>query len=67
MDTGKAGILATTEPMMSALVSVFILKEPMSIWGGVGIALVLTAIVLLSKGPQASPVAQETKASPEEP
>ncbi|NCB31086.1 MAG: EamA family transporter [Clostridia bacterium] len=67
MDTGKAGILATTEPMMSALVSVFILKEPMSIWGGVGIALVLTAIVLLSKGPQASPVAQETKAPPEEP
>lgn len=53
METGKAGILATTEPVMSALVSVFILKEAMSLWGALGIALVLAAIVLLSKGPKA--------------
>ena len=49
LDTGKAGILATTEPVMSAVVSVAILKEPMGIWGAVGIGLVLAAIVLLAK------------------
>lgn len=54
VDTGKAGILATTEPMVGALVSVFILKEPMSLWGALGIALVLTAIVLLSRSPKAT-------------
>lgn len=63
MDTGKAGILATTEPMVSALVSVVILKEPMSLWGALGIALVLTAIVLLSRGPRVAP---EADAAPEQ-
>ncbi len=60
LDTGKAGILATTEPMISALVSVFILKEPMSLWGALGIALVLSAIVLLSRS--AAPAAAEAPA-----
>lgn len=67
METGKAGILATTEPVMSALVSVFILKEAMSLWGALGIALVLAAIVLLSKGPKAplaaNPAAAEDPAA----
>ncbi len=49
LDTGKAGILATTEPLVSALVSVFILGEPMSLWGGIGIFFVLAAIILLSR------------------
>ena len=49
LDTGKAGILATTEPVMSAVVSVVILKEPMGLWGAVGIGLVLAAIVLLAQ------------------
>ncbi len=64
LDTGKAGILATTEPMISALVSVIILKEPMSLWGALGIALVLSAIVLLSRGPRVAP---EADAAPEQP
>lgn len=63
LDTGKAGILATTEPMVSALVSVVILKEPMSLWGALGIALVLTAIVLLSRSPRVAP---EADAAPEQ-
>ena len=54
LDTGKAGILATTEPMVSAIVSVFVLKEHMSLWGALGIALVLSAIVLLSSKPKAA-------------
>ena len=49
LDTGKAGILATTEPVMSAVVSVVILKEPMGLWGALGIGLVLAAIVLLAQ------------------
>ena len=48
LETGKAGILATTEPLMSALVSVFILREPISFWGVLGIAFVLSAILLLA-------------------
>lgn len=67
VDTGKAGILATTEPMVSALVSVAILKEPMSLWGMAGIALVLAAVALLSRGPQAVPQRAETQAVPREP
>lgn len=49
LDTGKAGILATTEPVMSAVVSVVILKESMGLWGALGIGLVLAAIVLLAQ------------------
>ncbi|MEA4971468.1 MAG: DMT family transporter [Candidatus Pelethousia sp.] len=64
LDTGKAGILATTEPMISALVSVIVLQEPMSLWGALGIALVLSAIVLLSRGPRVAP---EADAAPEQP
>lgn len=62
LDTGKAGILATTEPMVSALVSVFILKEHMSIWGAIGVAMVLSAIVLLARGPKKAEQAQEEAA-----
>ena len=34
---------------MSAVVSVVILKEPMGLWGALGIGLVLAAIVLLAQ------------------
>ena len=48
MESSKASILASVEPVVSALFGVFVFHETMSLWGVIGIALVLGAIVVLN-------------------
>jgi len=48
METGRASILASAEPVVASLVSVLVFSEPMSPSTALGIALVISAIVLLS-------------------
>lgn len=48
MESSKASILASVEPVVSALFGVFVFHETMSLWGILGIAMVLGAIVVLN-------------------
>ena len=48
MESSKASILASVEPVVSALVGVFVFHETMTAVGVLGIALVLGAIVVLN-------------------
>ena len=48
MESSKASILASVEPVVSALIGVFVFHEPISPVGVLGIALVLSAIVVLN-------------------
>ena len=48
MESSKASILASVEPVVSALFGVFVFHEPISFWGVLGIAMVLGAIVVLN-------------------
>ena len=48
MESSKASILASVEPVVGTLVGVFVFREPISIVGVLGIALVLSAIVVLN-------------------
>lgn len=54
MESSKASILASVEPVVSALFGVFVFHETLSVWGILGIAMVLGAIVVLNaKGKKA--------------
>jgi len=54
MESSKASILASVEPVVSALFGVFVFHETLSIWGILGIAMVLGAIIVLNaKGKKA--------------
>ena len=48
METGRASILASLEPVVAALVGVFIFNESISLTSLCGIVLVLGAIVVLN-------------------
>ncbi len=48
MDNSRASILASIEPVVAALVSLLVFREPMTLSAAMGILLVLSAIVLLS-------------------
>ena len=48
MESSKASILASVEPVVSALFGVFVFQEALSIWGILGIAMVLCAIIVLN-------------------
>lgn len=48
MESSKASILASVEPVVSALFGVFVFHESISVWGVLGIAMVLGAIVILN-------------------
>lgn len=48
VENSRASILASIEPVVAAVVSVVVFSEPMSLPAAAGIALVLSAIVLLS-------------------
>ena len=49
VEASKAGILATIEPMMASLVGVFVFSEPLNLLSGLGIVLILVAVVLLNR------------------
>lgn len=48
MESSKASILASVEPVVSALFGVLVFHEKLSLWGVLGIGLVLGAIVVLN-------------------
>lgn len=48
LDNGKTSILATIEPAIATMVSVFLYKEPLSLAAFIGIVLVLFAIVMIA-------------------
>lgn len=48
MESSKASILASVEPVVSALFGVFVFHERLSVWGVLGICMVLCAIVVLN-------------------
>lgn len=52
MEGSRASILASVEPVVAALFSVFLFHEPLGLTGILGMALVLTAVVLLSIAPK---------------
>lgn len=48
MESSKASILASVEPVVSALFGVFVFHETLSVWGVLGIAMVIGAIIVLN-------------------
>ena len=48
MESSKASILASVEPVVGTLCGVFIFHEPISLLGILGVILVLSAIVVLN-------------------
>ena len=48
MESSKASILASVEPVVSALFGVFVFHEQLSLWGILGICMVLGAIAVLN-------------------
>ena len=59
VDAGKAAITATVEPVVAAIVGVFVFREEVTISKAAGIILVLAAIVLLNSGSKNSLQSQE--------
>lgn len=48
VEASKAGILATIEPMVATLIGVFVFSEPLTFMSGLGILLILAAVVILN-------------------
>lgn len=48
IETSKASIMASAEPVVATLCSTIVLHEPLSLWGVCGILLVLAAVVVLN-------------------
>ena len=48
IDAGPASIIASIEPVVATVVGILVFSEPLTIYGAVGILLVLSAIVLLN-------------------
>lgn len=49
LEGGKASIIATLEPVVTALTGIFLLGESFNIWTGLGIVFVLGGVVLLAE------------------
>ena len=48
VEASRAGILATIEPMVATLIGVFVFSEPLTLFSGLGVLLILTAVILLN-------------------
>ncbi len=48
VEAGKAGIIATIEPMVATLIGILVFSERLTLMSGLGILLILTAIVILN-------------------
>lgn len=48
VEASRAGILATIEPMVAALVGILVFSEPLTLLSGLGMLLILAAAVLLN-------------------
>lgn len=50
LESSKAAIIASLEPVVATLISIFCFHEPMDFYKILGILLILTAVALLNKG-----------------
>ena len=48
VEASKAGILATIEPLVATLIGVVVFSEPLTIMSGLGILMILAAVVVLN-------------------
>ncbi|MBR4078897.1 MAG: DMT family transporter, partial [Christensenellaceae bacterium] len=48
IESGSAAIMASVEPVVATVVSIFIFKEDITLWGIIGILLVLSSIIILN-------------------
>jgi drug/metabolite transporter (DMT)-like permease len=48
VEASKAGIIATVEPMVATLIGILLFSEPLTIMSGLGILLILSAVVILN-------------------
>ena len=48
VEASRAGILATVEPLVATLIGILVFSEPMTLSSGIGITLILAAVVLLN-------------------
>ena len=49
MEASRAGILATIEPMVATLVGILVFHESMTVLSGLGILLILSAVIILNR------------------
>ena len=49
VEASRAGILATIEPMVATLIGILFFSEPLTLLSGLGILLILTAVILLNR------------------
>ena len=49
VEASKAGIIATIEPMVATLVGILVFSEPLTLLSGLGILLILSAVVILNR------------------
>ncbi len=48
VEASKAGIIATIEPMVATLIGIVVFSEPLTLMSGLGILLILSAVVILN-------------------
>ena len=48
VEASKAGIIATIEPMVATLIGIIVFSEPLTLMSGLGILLILSAVVFLN-------------------
>ena len=51
MESSKASIMASIEPVVATLFGVFLFKEKITVLGVIGIVLVLASVIMLSINP----------------
>ena len=49
VEASRAGILATIEPLVATLVGIVVFSEPLTLLSGLGIILILAAVILLNR------------------
>jgi drug/metabolite transporter, DME family len=63
IDTSKASIIATVEPVVATLLSVFLYREGFSVTQGIGTSLILLSVLLVNRSKNNSNQLYEEKAS----
>ncbi|MCR5508771.1 MAG: DMT family transporter [Lachnospiraceae bacterium] len=51
VEASKAGILATIEPMVATLFGVLVFKEPLTVFSGLGVLMILSSVIILNMNP----------------
>lgn len=63
VESGLASVIANVEPVVAALVGIFVFRETPTVWTVLGIALVLLAAVILARGEKKNGMAGKEKVS----